>query len=87
MTYWYSWQHVKDIADRVQTDGIENGRQYEQLREICSLVSDVKKSYLWGQISPGRSPASMEYLFSGWSPKGEYLQESTCGSDYDTVIS
>lgn len=69
MTYYYSWNHVRYIVDKVHSDGIPGPREYDTLKDICSTVSEGKRKYLYKGLQGLLSPGSMYYLFGDYDPE------------------
>ena len=68
MSHYYSWQHIQDVADRVDADGM-NPRQYATLKVIIDTVSAPKREYLYNRLkNAGYSCGTLEYLFGDFTP-------------------
>lgn len=62
--YWWSWRRVQHLVSVVKSRGVATPAEWHRLRAIIGLVSARKRGYLYDQLRPLFSPASMTYLFS-----------------------
>jgi len=69
---WYDWKYVKH-AERVAYEkhyseaGLSRG-ECERLREICTTVSVLKRTYLYRKMQQYLPPSKLAYMFDGWYP-------------------
>jgi hypothetical protein len=68
--YWWSHQRLRHLVSVIKSRGLENADEWERLAAICQIVSHTKKLFLYRELSPLFSQASMDYLFNGWKPSG-----------------
>lgn len=66
--YWWCYRRLKYLVYVIKYRGVDNADEWMRLANICRRVSFRKKVYLYKQLSPLFSEASLDFLFSGFRP-------------------
>jgi hypothetical protein len=60
---WWSWRRLQHLVFVIKSRGVETRGEWQRLATICKVVSRRKKAFLYRELRPLFSPASLEYLF------------------------
>lgn len=60
---WWSYRCLYHLISVVKSRGVGTAGEWHRLKKICGVVSDRKRAYLYQELQPLFSEASLDYLF------------------------